>query len=93
MLLNPFEEQFHLPAVAVKQGDVLVREVEVFGVVNKGPSEVRRVIDDSSEVGRIVSSVSLVSETDSLVEQNVVFSVDRLVSVDNLKLQDAPSLE
>ena len=78
VLLNPFEEQFHLPAVAVKQSDVLGREVEIVGVVNKRPSEVRRVIDNSSEVGRIVSSVSLASETDSLVEQNVVFSVDRL---------------
>ena len=41
VLLKPFEEQFLLPAVAVKQSDVLGREVEVVGV---GKTDVQRSI-------------------------------------------------
>ena len=33
------KEQLHLPAVAVKQPDILGLEIEVVGVVNKRPTE------------------------------------------------------
>ena len=35
MLLDPLEEQFHLPPVLVEQGDVLCTEEEVVRVVDK----------------------------------------------------------
>ena len=35
MLLNPLEEQLHLPSVLIKQGDVLCTEEEVVRVVDK----------------------------------------------------------
>lgn len=64
-MLSLVEEQFHLPSIAVKQGVVLDRKVVVVGVVDKRSSYVRRIIGNSSEVGRMVSSVFFVRETDS----------------------------
>ena len=87
MLLDPFEIEFHLPTVAVKQGDVLGCKVEVVGVVNKGSSEVRGAIDDTFEVGRIVSFVPFASETDSLVKQDIVLRADSLVPSDNFEIR------
>lgn len=86
MLLDPFEEDFHLPTVAVKQGNVLGLEVEVVGVVDKSSSEVRGVIDDASEVGRIVSFVPFAGEADSLVKQDIVLPVDRIIPSDNFEI-------
>ena len=87
MLLNPLEEEFHLSSVAVKQGDVLGRKVEVVSIVDERPAEVWCVIDDTSEVGGIISFVPLAGETDGLVEQDVVLPIDIPVPVDNLKFR------
>ena len=38
VLFNPFEKQFHLPAITIKQGDVLSREVEIVGIIDERPS-------------------------------------------------------
>lgn len=83
MLLNPFEEEFHLPTVAVKQCDVFSCEIEVVGIVYERPSKVWCVVDNSSEFGRIVFSIPLSCKADCLVEQDVVFSVDSLIPTDN----------
>ena len=86
MLLNPLEEKFHLPSVAVKQGDVLGGKVEVVSIVDERPAEVWCVIDDTSEVGGIIPFVPIAGETDSLVEQDIVLSVDSHIPSDNLEI-------
>jgi len=35
MLFNPFEEKFHLPAVLVKEHDLLGRQIEIIGIKDK----------------------------------------------------------
>ena len=85
MLLDPFEEKFHLPAVAVKQGNVLACEIEVVGVVGERLPKVGSVVDNSSDFSWVIPPVSITCETDCLVKQNIVFSIDGLVSVDNLE--------
>ena len=86
MLLDPFEEKFHLPAVAVKQGNVLACEIEVVGVVDERLPKVGSVVDNSSDCSWVIPSISVTGETDCLVKQDVVFSIDSLVSVDNLEI-------
>lgn len=85
MLLDPFEEKFHLPAVAVKQGNFLGREVEVVGVVYERLLKVGGIVYNSSDFSWVIPAVSITCETDCLVKQNIVFSIDGLVSVDNLE--------
>ena len=85
MLLDPFEEKFHLPAVAVKQGNVLACEIEVVGVIGERLPKVGSVVDNSSDFSWVISPVSITCETDCLVKQNIVFSIDGFVSVDNLE--------
>ena len=86
MLLDPLEEKFHLPSVSVKQGDVLGRKVEVVSIVDERPAEVWCIIDDTSEVGGIIPFVPFAGETDSLVEQDIVLSVDRHIPSGNLEI-------
>ena len=74
MLLDPFEKQFDLPSVAVNKGNFVCFEVEVVGVVGEGPSKVRGIEYDTPEQNRIVSIVSLASEPDRLVPQDIVIS-------------------
>jgi hypothetical protein len=81
MLLNPFEEQFNLPSVTVKKGNVFCLEVEVVGVIGEGSSKVRCIEYDTSEWNRIVSSVSLACESDCLVSKDVVISFKYVFAV------------
>jgi len=79
------KEKFHLPAIAVKHGNILGRKIEVVGVVDERPLQVRCIVDNSSKFCRIVTSVSVACETDCLVKQDIAFSIDSLVTVDNLE--------
>lgn len=80
MLFDPFEEKFHLPAVAVKQCDVLGREIEVIGVVNERTSEVSCIINDSSDLRRIVVEIAFASETDGLVKEHTILSIKKVLA-------------
>ena len=75
MLLDPFEEQFHLPSVSVKQSDVLCIKVEIVGVVHKRPVEFLRIVNDSSKSCWIVVEVPLGIKPYGLVIENTVCSV------------------
>ncbi len=59
MLFDPFEEKFHLPAVAVKQGNVLACEIEVVGVVDERLPKVGSVVDNSSDFSWVIPSISV----------------------------------
>lgn len=80
MLLDPFEEQLHLPAVAVKQPDILGIEIEVVGVVNKRPTEVSDVENDAPKLCRIVVSVPFACKSDGLVQQHAICPVKEFLS-------------
>ena len=80
MLLDPLEKQLHLPAVAVKQPDILGLEIEVVGVVNKRPTEVSDVENDAPELCRVVVSVPFACESDGLVQQHAISPIKEFLS-------------
>ena len=80
MLLDPFKEQLHLPAVAVKKPDILGLEIEVVGVVNKRPTEVSDVENDAPELCRVVVSVPFACESDGLVQQHAISPIKEFLS-------------
>lgn len=80
MLLDPFEKQFNLPSIAVKEGNFFCFEVEVVGVVGEGPTKVRGIEYDAPERNRIVSTVSLACEPNRLVPQDIVVSIKHVIS-------------
>lgn len=80
MLLDPFEKQFNLPSITVKEGNFFCFEVEVVGVVGEGPSKVRGIEYNAPERNRIVSTVSLACEPNRLVPQDIVLSIKHVLS-------------
>lgn len=70
MLFDPFEEKFHLPPVTVEKRNVLGGKVEVVCVVDKGTSEVCRIVNDSTDFGRVVAGIAFPGESDSLVKED-----------------------
>ena len=74
MLLDPFEKQFNLPSIAVKEGNFFCFEVEVVGVISEGPSKVGGIEYDAPKRNRIVSTVSSACEPDRLISQDIVIS-------------------
>ena len=67
MLLDPLEEQLHLPPIFVEQGNVLRTEIEVVRVVNKAPLKFRGIVDNPSDDSRVLLLVLLLGEADTLV--------------------------
>ena len=84
MLLDPLEEQFHLPSISIKQGNFLCLEIEVVCVVGEAPVKVRCVIYDASDSTRIFLPVSLFGEADALVFKHIVFSIKDAFPINNL---------
>ena len=80
MLLDPLEEKLHLPAVAVKQCDVLGIEIEVVGVVNERTSEVSGIINDPPDLRRIVVEIAFASEPDGLVKEHAVLAIKKALA-------------
>ena len=84
MLLNPLEEQFHLPAIFVKQGDVLCTKEEVVRIVCKGTMQVRCVVDNPSDDAGVLLLILLLREADTLVFEHIVFAFKQGLAIDNL---------
>ena len=84
MLLNPLEEQFHLPAIFVKQGNVLCTEEEVVRIVRKGTMQVRCIVDNPSDDARVLLPVLLLRKADALVFEHIVFAFKQGLAIDNL---------
>ena len=84
MLLNPLEEQFHLPAIFVKQGDVLCTKEEVVRIVRKGAVQVGCVVDNPSDDARVLLLILLLREADALVFEHIVFAFKQTLAIDNL---------
>ena len=71
VLLYPFEEQFHQPAILIQESDGFRREGKIVGNINKGPVLFSGEIHDSAENGRIVSLCLLPSQPYRLVKEDV----------------------
>ena len=80
MLLDPFEKQFHLPAVAVKQRNVFCGKVEVVGIIDERATEVSGIVNNPSDFRRVVFSIVLACETDNLVEKHIVLTLKEFLS-------------
>lgn len=86
MLLNPFEEQFHLPTVSIQKCDVLCFEIEVIGVIGERTMKLRSIVYNPSEFCRIVILVSLSCKADGLISEDIVFAFKSVLATDNLIL-------
>lgn len=84
VLLNPFEEQLNLPSVLVQKCDVLGCEKEVVRVVRERPLQLRGIIDDTSERDGVIPFVPLSRETDGLVAEHIVGTVQEVIPVLNV---------
>lgn len=84
VLLNPFKKQLNLPSISVQECDVLCLEIEVVGIVRESPMQILRVIDDSSELRRVIVLIALASEFDGLVAEYAICSVKQVLSVNDL---------
>lgn len=83
MLFDPFKEQLDLPAVTVQECDVTRIKVEVVGIVSKCPMKFWSIIDNPSERHRIVLFIALSQESDRLVTEDIVFSINKVFTLFN----------
>ena len=72
MLLDPFEEQLHLPPIFIEQGDVLRTEKEVVRVVYETAMQLRSIVDNPSDDSGIFLLILLFCEPNALVFEDIV---------------------
>ena len=84
MLLDPFEKELHLPPIFIKKGDLLSLEVEVVRVIYKAAVQFSGIIDDSPNNARVLFSVLLLCEADTLVFEHIVSAIKDTFPIDNL---------
>ena len=84
VLLNPFEKQFDLPPVFIKESDVFGGKIEVVRVVRECSMQVWSIVDDTPDFAWILLPVLLFREDNGLVTQDVVRSVKDVFAVNNL---------
>ena len=84
MLLDPFEEELHLPSIFIEKGDFLRFEVEVVRIVDKAAVKLRNIVDNASDDTRILLPVRLLSEADALVFEHIICSIKDAISINNL---------
>lgn len=84
MLLDPLEEQLHLPSISIKKGNVLCFEVEVVRIVDKTSMQFRSIVDNPSDGSRILLPVFHLGKADTLVFKDIISSIKHAFSVNNL---------
>ena len=78
MLLDPFEEQFHLPATAIKFGDGQGRKVEIVGKEDEQLVVFGIVELHAAQLDRVILAGSYPGQHDGLVATQAGRFVDRL---------------
>lgn len=86
MLINPFEEQLHLPSISIKESDVLGCKIKVVRVVSERSVQFWGIIDDTPNFTRVLLVVLFLRKDNGLVTQDVVCSVKNVVTINNLIL-------
>ena len=84
MLLDPFEEQLHLPPIFIEQGDVLRTEKEVVRVVYETAMQLRSIVDNPSNDSGIFLLILLFCEPNALVFEDIVSPIQYAFSIGNL---------
>ena len=84
VLLDPFEEQLHLPSIFIEKSDVLGCKIEIVRVVNKAPLEFRGIVDNPSDDSGILLLILLLGKAYALVFEDVVSPIKYAFSIDNL---------
>ena len=87
MLLDPFEEQLHLPSVFIKKCDFPRFEIEVVRLVDEASVQLRNIIDNTPDDTRILFFVRILGEADSLILEHVVRPVKDAFAIDNFVLR------
>ena len=72
VLLDPFEEQLHLPPAFIKKSDVLSCKIEIVCVVNKAPLEFRGIVGNPSDDSWIFLLILLFCAPNALVFEDIV---------------------
>lgn len=81
VLFNPLEEQLNLPSVLVQKCNIFGCEVEIVGIIGKGPLEVWRIVNDSPDRNRVIPFVPFSCKSNCLISENVVLPVKNVFSV------------
>ena len=84
MLLDPLEEQLHLPPILVEQSDVLCTKEEVIRVVNETAMQFWSIVDNSSDNAWVFLLIFLLGKADTLVFKHIVSAVENTFAIDNL---------
>ena len=84
VLLDPFEKEFDLPPVFIKESDILGCKIEVVRVISERAVQVRSIVDDTPDFTWIFLLVLLLREDNCLVAQDVVRSVKDVFAINNL---------
>ena len=84
VLLDPFEEQLHLPSIFIEKSDVLGCKIEIVRVVNKAPLEFRGIVDNPSDDSGIFLLILLSCEPNALVFEHIVSPFEYAFPIDNL---------
>ena len=84
MLFDPFEKQFDLPPVFIKESNVFSFKIEVVCIVSEGSSKLWRVVNNAPDRCRIIRLIPLASEANCLVTEDIVFSFLKVNSALNL---------
>ena len=71
VLFNPFEKEFDLPPVLVKECDVLGRKIEVVRIVRERSLKVGRIVNDTSDGNGIVLLVPISSKACKSFEESL----------------------
>ena len=77
MLLDPFEEQFHLPATAIELGDGQRRQGKVVRQKDQPSLLLGIEITNAPQFVRVASAGDGIGERDDLIAHNTSGSVDR----------------
>ena len=83
VLLDSFEEKFHLPSVFVEQRDITCTEVEIVCVISKSAMQMRDIEDNPSDDAWVFLNVRFPGEADVLVFEHVVNNVEHAFPIDN----------
>ena len=84
VLLDPFEEQLHLPSIFIEKSDVLGCKIEIVRVANKAPLEFRGIVDNPSDDSGIFLLILLSCEPNALVFEHIVSPFEYAFPIDNL---------
>jgi hypothetical protein len=91
MLLDPVKEQFQLPSVFIKQGNMSSLDCEVVGKVSVGSLMLRRVVNNTSDKTWIFLFSLLSCKPYHLVAENIVRMFKKVFSINDFIL-NMPSL-